>query len=371
MAWVKPAFSPPEVNQAANILMSKLYMPFDEWNFDEWTAYDEALVVVNNWRAAHGHPLNTFQTNLRLAARRIDSSATVAQRIKRLKSITDKLDKFPRMKLTQMQDIGGCRAILGSIKDVGDLVRYYEHVSAIKHPLASKDDYISTPKPSGYRGIHFVYRYFSDKDKTKIYNGLKIEMQIRSQNQHAWATAVETVGTFVGEALKSSVGPEQWLRFFQLMGTAIALREHTPPVPGTPDTLPTLIAEISELARELEVDKRLRAYGNTLRTLEEGAGASDKYYLLQLNVSTEELSVQGFKQGEIEKASKLYVDAEKAAKGSPKHDAVLVSVDSLAALPKAYPNYFADTRVFLELLSQTLSGRPRRIHMKDLRRTSA
>jgi hypothetical protein len=42
-----------------------------------------------------------------------------------------------------------------------------------------------------------------------IYNDLKIEMQLRSQYQHAWATAVETVGTFIGQALKSSIGPER------------------------------------------------------------------------------------------------------------------------------------------------------------------
>jgi hypothetical protein len=47
-------------------------------------------------------------------------------------------------------------------------------------------------------------------------------------------------------------------------------------------------------------------------------------------------------------------------------DAVLVSVDSLAALPRAYPNYFADTRVFMELLSQALSGHKRRIQPKPL-----
>ena len=88
------------------------------------------------------------------------------------------------------------------------------------------DDYISAPKASGYRGVHLMYRYKSDKKKT-IYNDLKIEMQIRSRYQHAWATAVETVGIFVGQALKTSMGDDRWLRFFALMGSAIAIREKT------------------------------------------------------------------------------------------------------------------------------------------------
>ena len=338
-----------------------MYYADDEEDVSVWLEYDDALATVNNWRAAHGHPLNTFQTNLRVAARRIDAGPVVAQRTKRLTSITEKLYRLPKMKLTQMQDIGGCRAVLKSVSDVRKLVHYYEHESAIKHVLVSKDDYIAEPPVSGYRGVHLVYRYFSDKDTTKVYNGLKIEMQIRSQYQHAWATAVETVGTFVGEALKSSMGSEKWLRFFALMGTAIANRERTPAVPETPAHRPILVSELLALSNELEVARRLRAYNEAVRTFEQGADPSDKYYLLNLDIQTEELTVTGFKFGEIENASKQYLAAEKAAKGSTRRDAVLVSVDSLAALPRAYPNYFADTRVFLDLVDQTLSGRPRRI----------
>ena len=34
----------------------------------------------------------------------------------------------------------------------------------------------------------------------------------------------------------------------------------------------------------------------------------------------------------------------------------------LASLRRAYPNYFADTRVFLELMRQALSGKQKRIY---------
>lgn len=361
MPWVRPLYTPQQVNAAANNLMRMMYYPDNSVPDEVWDEYDDALARVNNWRAAHGHPLNTFQTNLRVAARRLDAGSVVAQRTKRLTSITEKLYRLPRMKLTQMQDIGGCRAVLRSVSDVRKLVHYYEEESAIKHVLVTRDDYIASPPPSGYRGIHLVYRYLSDKDTTKVYNGLKIEMQIRSQYQHAWATAVETVGTFVGEALKSSMGSEKWLRFFALMGTAIAIRERTSTVPGTPGNRLVLVSELLALSTELEVARRLRAYNAAVRTFEKGADPADKYYLLNLDIQTEQLTVTGFKFGEIDEASKQYLAAEKAAKGSVRRDAVLVSVDSLAALPRAYPNYFADTRVFLDLVDQTLTGRPRRI----------
>lgn len=97
----------------------------------------------------------------------------------------------------------------------------------------------------------FIYRYYSDVNKA--YNGLKIEMQLRTKLQHAWATAVETVGTFIRQALKSSQGEEEWLRFFAFMGTVIALREKQSLVPGTPQDRSKLVSELRKYASQLEV----------------------------------------------------------------------------------------------------------------------
>jgi DNA-binding CsgD family transcriptional regulator len=58
--------------------------------------------------------------------------------------------------------------------------------SDLKHKLLPIDDYIIKPRSSGYRGVHLIYSYFSDKNET--YNGLKVELQFRSPLQHAWAT---------------------------------------------------------------------------------------------------------------------------------------------------------------------------------------
>ncbi|HJW80154.1 MAG: RelA/SpoT domain-containing protein [Microvirga sp.] len=259
----------------------------------------------------------------------------------------------------------GCRAVVSTAPNVNSLSNYYQKVSAIKHELASEDDYIASPQKTGYRGVHLVYRYFSDKQATSIYNGLKIEMQLRSQYQHAWATAVETVGTFVQEALKSSMGSEEWLRFFALMGSAIALREGTPLVPDTPTTRNELIRDLAHYTGQLNVVRRLQAYGDALKRIE-GDTQNAHYYLLQLDPGARQLLVTGFKANEAEEAQDRYTEAERQCKDKPGTDAVLVSVESVAALPRAYPNYFADTRVFVTLLLQALSGVQRRIQTKAL-----
>jgi hypothetical protein len=300
--------------------------------------------------------------NLRRSASKFVDDPLIAQRTKRLVSIAAKLKRFPDMKLSQMQDIGGCRAVVTSAGAVSRLVRFYLRESGIKHERASIDDYIKEPPPSGYRGVHLVYWYFSDKPATQIYNGLKTEIQLRSQYQHAWATAVETVGTFVRQALKSSMGEDDWLRFFALMGTAIAMRERTPPVPGTPTIRKELVAELDYYVTKLNVENRLRAYGEALQRLNQpSAQQPAHYYLLQLDPSANQLTVAGFRANELERATEQYLQAERIVQERPGTDAVLVSVGSLAALERAYPNYFADTRVFLELLTQALSGHQRRI----------
>jgi hypothetical protein len=373
MPWAEPNYSREEVNAAATKLAELLEKYSDEhliWSDGDATTFDRCIMVINNWRACHGYPLNTFQTNLRRSAKKIDGTALIAQRTKRLRSIAYKLGRQPTMKLTQMQDIGGCRAVVKSVLAVRRLDRFYTKESEIKHELATRDDYIQSPRKSGYRGIHLVYRYFSDKKMGEKYNGLKIETQLRSQYQHAWATTVETVGTFIGEALKSSSGPEDWQRFFALMGSVIALRERTPLVPDTPTSQRQLIDELHDHAKDLNVQHLLRGYAETLRQVEEDAEQAH-YYLLKLDPGASQLTVTGFRREEFEQAQQAYSEAERQVKEQPGTDAVLVSVDSLAALRRAYPNYFADTRVFVQLLDQALSGRPKRIFTGQLKLDAA
>jgi ppGpp synthetase/RelA/SpoT-type nucleotidyltranferase len=367
VAWTAPEHTKEQINAAAKYLLLE-----DDPTWDWQTILrhhlekNKSLLVINNFRSSHSYPLTIFQMTLRRYARKVDASPLIAQRIKRLSSIKLKLERFPTMKLSQMQDLGGCRAIVKSISAVRRLSELYDK-SNIKHVRASRDNYLDNPQRSGYRGIHLVYRYFSDKNKTE-YNGLKIEVQLRSQFQHAWATAVETVGTFVQQALKSSAGESDWLRFFALMGSVIAIRERSALVPNTPTSRNELLAEIRDLARKLDVKNRLKAYGDALQTLRgERLHGTDleksHYYLLVLDPGKGTLTVSGFSQHELVAASDAYLEAEKQVRESPGTDAVLVSVDSLAALERAYPNYFADTRVFIELLDQALSGHPRRVHI--------
>jgi len=228
----------------------------------------------------------------------------------------------------------------------------------MKHELIRVTDYIENPRNTGYRSVHLMYRYHSDKNKAS-YNGLRIEMQLRSRLQHAWATAVETVGEFIGQALKSNVGQAPWLRFFQLMGSAIAIEEKTPLVPGTPTNSVALRKELRISVAKLNVLDTLRSFGDLIETRVSTSGA--ELFLLETNPMAKSVQVTGFARAESERAMARYAEVEKSFIGVPGAQVVLVSVDSIDKLRRAYPSYFLESSVFIKALSRALrADRPQR-----------
>ena len=114
---------------------------------EEWT---DAVELFNLWRGVHSRPLNTFQVNLR---RRVGSDGIVARRLKRLQSIRSKLERLSWLKLSRMQDIGGCRAVVSEADAAFNLAADLAE-SRIRHSLVSYNNYIDEPRRTGYRGIH-------------------------------------------------------------------------------------------------------------------------------------------------------------------------------------------------------------------------
>ena len=313
----------------------------------------DCLEVINNRRAAHAYPLNTFQATLRQRTARVDPNSVVAQRIKRLSSIRGKLERYEWLTMSQMQDVAGCRAIVGSVDQVYELAELYRRKYG-DHQLDQVNDYIRKPKSDGYRSYHLIYRYYNQNQP--IYDGLKIEMQFRSVLQHCWATAVEIADIFYRQGLKAHRGSPEWRRFFALMGAAIAMRESCRRVPRTPRDQTELIDELRKYAQMLEVANRLDALGRTLNIMGEAnlKPSGIKYVLLVLepNAGNEQLRLYGYRANGLEEATAQYEHSESLK--SEGDDAVLVSVSDAASLRRAYPNYFLDTTVFLQTLNELI-----------------
>lgn len=330
--YAKPEFARSRVNEAGRKLVA--------FEVDDAQSY---LSVIDNWRASHAHPLNAFYMTLKRRAGKIVRNALVVQRIKRLESIAFKLIHSKKMKLTQMQDIAGCRVVLPTLEQARKVQHLYQ-VEPLTHTFNGCKDYIALPKDTGYRGIHLKYSVASSNSQWP-YNGLKVEIQIRTLLQHKWATAVEAAETFTGQALKSNQGSQDWRRFFALMSSVFAIRENCPTIPGTPNNIDELYAEI----RQLDLTHRMAATFSGYRAIfpQVEKQREAKYFLVRLDPINRLVRVIGFKKNESQKANKMYTEVEQSIEKNSAVRVVLVSVSSIASLQRAYPNYFLDTDAFL------------------------
>lgn len=351
MPWTVPEYSRGQVNRAGATLIDPLAPPEEM----EW-----ARGVVNNWRAAHEFPLNSLQLRLRRYVSPYSDAAFIAQRLKRLSAIEDKLRRHNKMKLAQMHDIGGCRAVLLTADEVHHVVQKYEASNSTYKCY----DYLAKPKVSGYRGVHIVPSYPEDGSKPQ-YQGMKIEIQLRTHLQHIWSTAVESVDTFTDQNLKASDGNKDWLRLFALMGSYIAQKENLPIVPDTPRSQSALRNAIRSLALHIDAIAKLEAYGEMVkimqnfdRSVQTYRRINFSYFHIRIRVTNDDSAQvrwRGYRFEQRHKAIQAYEETEREIRNIDREETVLVRASSIEDLRRAYPNYFVDTSMFVKELRNAIS----------------
>ncbi|MEQ5834084.1 RelA/SpoT domain-containing protein, partial [Marinobacter sp. NFXS9] len=222
--------------------------------------------------------------------------------------------------------------------------------SRFSHELVSSKDYILNPKNTGYRGVHLVYKYYNKR--VPEYDGLLIELQIRTRLQHTWATAVETMGLFLNKALKSSEGPDEWLDFFALAGSAFAIleKQNVAPIHEKYTSEEVLGLVVSEADR-LNVVEQLDLFNMTADQISNDH-RSGGYHIVLLDSKARVSFVESFGRRKLAEANKRYTQIEKEVKDDDDKQVVLVAAGSIDQLRKAYPNYFLDTREFISKLSE-------------------
>lgn len=333
--WAVPEYSKRQINNAGKTITNPNASSEER---------EEALKILNNWRAAHAYPLQIICDHLR----KHNKNANVVQRLKRLESITGKIERFPNMQLYKMQDLGGCRVIVESISEVYKAIDQYKS-SRIRHKLKREYNYIQHPKDSGYRCYHMVYQYHSDKNDTYNKNIL-IEIQFRTKLQHIWATAVEMMAISTKSNLKASQGNEDILRFFTLVSSLFAIEEQTPVCPNTSNNTNDLLQEINELNQKHHIIDTLDALNISVEYKNQMKDDAIDYYILVLNYKEKYVDIYGYPKSQISLATHIYNKLENT--NSKYNNVVLVSAESIDQLKSAYPNYFADIRKFISILNK-------------------
>lgn len=296
--------------------------------------------VAHAWRTAHIVPMRKVRSELLWANRRLGVEAITAARLKRMQSIRKKLRKTP-LSLYQIQDIGGCRAIVGSMADFERLRDLYRNGHS-RHRLQREDDYITSPRMTGYRGHHLRLKFNGEGDDS-VYNRQFIEVQLRTRLQHAWATAVEAVGLVRREDLKGNDGDADWLRLFALMGSEFAVIEDRPLVPDAPKEK-NRRQELRHLEQKLNATACLDRWNRAIQYTEQIDASASGFYLIQFDSEKMEVTVQPGS------ARLLFAEEKKVTK-----DTVLVELERAEDLKTAYPNYFLDVALFNNCLAAIVS----------------
>jgi putative GTP pyrophosphokinase len=310
----------------------------------------EDNTVLENFRAAHAYVLNTFQMNARRHSERY--SRTVGQRLKRRNTILDKLEREPSMPLYAMHDIAGCRIIFENENDLYE-VRESLHNARFKHIQLNdieKFDYIQNPKDTGYRGIHDVFEYHVDRLPGSAWNGLKVEIQFRTQAQHAWATAVEVADLITSNRIKFNDAKSYYLDYFRFASEIISRSSE-----GQKSCLPNIPnTELVDGFRSL--DKRLNLLG-TFQNLQANASSKSKFkknsiLIFKYGSDKDEKSLEILTFENVNRAIDRYAELEEEYGETA--DIVLVRGETEESIRDAFRNYFSDARAFVDLIDHGL-----------------
>lgn len=186
----------------------------DEMSEQEDLEFVEALRVVDWWRHEHAYPMQMLAANLRYYVKPYEGAAghkPVTQRLKKLSTIGDKLNRIPGMELSRMADIGGVRAVLPDQNAVDDVLR---RVRKNWRGIERVRDYVNEPKISGYRAKHIIVKK----------NNRLVEIQLRTSLQDVWANQVEADSRWAAD-FKSGQGHQAVHDYYVSVSKLLACRE--------------------------------------------------------------------------------------------------------------------------------------------------
>lgn len=356
-------FSKKEVNRAGRNLTDDNLLS-DQENFNS------TMEILTYWRDSHLVPLEKSNQLLNRHIHNIDKNAFIAKRIKRFDSIKRKLKRFEKMELKNMQDIGGIRLVLSSQKQLDSMLKILTNELCFykeNHEFIKFDNYIINPKFDGYRSIHLVGNFHNNDKEDR-----KIEFQLRTRLQHSWATTLEIVDIFTQQNLKSDDGYQHYKTFFKNVSDLFQLIESLKSFQKNNieelrknlldqleknDTLFQKGYEILSFLKKSDgsttIKDQLQFYCLSLTELNMKLNKTDKnsFILIRLNIATRKIEHEKFSKKESKEALKLYSLYEQTLSKNPNIIVALLSTDAIGGLQEAYPNYFADSEMFIQYIN--------------------
>lgn len=203
---------------------------------------NQALRTIEAHRAQFSDPLTRVNNRLRQRLMSAGIQGRVTQRLKKMPTILDKLQREPKLDLSRMRDIGGCRIVLDDLEELESV--HAAIVSNWRGGTEVSADYVRSPRESGYRAVHCFVRDNSTR--------LTIEVQLRTTLMQAWAEDVENVSARMGVNYKRDGGSEYQVYMRNLSKLYEAVETGSSVPEGLADILRTQRARIAHLVQRAE-----------------------------------------------------------------------------------------------------------------------
>jgi hypothetical protein len=202
-----------------------------------------------------------------------------------------------------------------------------------------------------------IYEYRGSSMNQRPWNGLRLEIQMRTPLQHSWATAVESASQGLGQGLKFGDGNPRWLRFFALVAGLMAIDEGTAAVPGVPSSRAELIAELRPLEAELQALEHFNSWARR-RVTSDPTAKNSTQFLLEADPRQGELTVRGFGRQSgrtLTQANEALFEAEQQASDDTEKQIVLVGAQTEEQARIAYPSFYGLVGSFIDYLEAALA----------------
>lgn len=309
---------------------------------------NKALPEIQAWRETHFYVLQELNKLLLSFFESENISYEVSSmRIKRMTSIESKLrnNAGKSTKLGGLQDIGGIRFVFSSIEKLDKTVRLLDGFVPDGFDAVRSRNYVDNPKESGYRSVHYVYKY---KSENSVYDGVSIELQVRTKLQHVWAMAVETASLISQTTLKADIQDNsEWRGFFKLVSALFAKEEGKPVYKDYADYgKAEFCTEFFRYDENMLVDQ-LKALRVTVNM--DYDKVTNGFCVLTIDFIKKVVHAQTFNREEEKEASELFGQIERTI--NKDEAALMVAIENMREIKEAYPSYFLDTQDFLIFLA--------------------
>ena len=338
-----------QIDKAGIILSNEIWKSEKE--------YEERTEVLNLYRQSHLLPITEVTLKLQEWLEKAFSHRYyIAQRLKRKPQILRKLRRLS-VRLSQLQDIGGCRIIVENNNVTDELVRFI-HKKLVRNKffvIKKETDYREAGRDTtGYRAYHIIIER----------NGYKLEIQIRTRLQHYWAESIERASVIYREHLKEMEGDPAVLKYFKLTSDLFhKIERGYKPSLEERNKIDTLHIQAKKIMTKNHFDQVLNA------KVEDGfiramiARESNLRYKLN-----NWMLIFNWKKGKFEnwilvsrdcnKATEQYADYEKQFTSENGYEVVMIGSSDVSVIQHTHSHYFGIDNYdkILETVDESLSS---------------